>query len=49
VVVEMVIVIVGRVSTIAVIASISSWIDTRSYVVSAIIVVYVVVWAGGCA
>jgi hypothetical protein len=46
---ELAIIITGRVSTIVIIASISSWIDTRSYVVSAIIVAYVVVYAGGCA
>jgi hypothetical protein len=48
-VVELAIIIAGRVCAIAVVASISSWIDTRSYVVSAIIVAYLVVWAGGCA
>jgi hypothetical protein len=42
-VVELAIIIAGRVFTIAVIASVSSWIDTRSYVVSAIIIAYVVV------
>jgi hypothetical protein len=47
--VELAIIIVGRVSTIAIIASVSSWINTRSYVVSMIIVAYIVVWAGGCA
>jgi hypothetical protein len=45
---ELAIIIARRVSAIAVIASVSSWIDTRSYVVSAIIVAYVVVCAGGC-
>jgi hypothetical protein len=41
---EVVIIIVGRVSAIAVVASVSSWIDTRSYVVH-----NVVVCASGCA
>jgi hypothetical protein len=41
---EVVIFIAGRVSAIDVVASISSWIDTRSYVVH-----NVVVCAGGCA
>jgi hypothetical protein len=49
VVVELAIIIAGRISAIAVVASVSSWIDTRSYVASMIIVVYMVVWAGGCA
>jgi hypothetical protein len=44
-VVELVIVVAGRVPAIAVIASVSPWIDARSHV---IIVSYVVVWAGGC-
>jgi hypothetical protein len=48
-VVKLAIIIAGRVPTIAVVASVSSWNDTRSYVVSVIIVAYVVVWAGGCA
>jgi hypothetical protein len=48
-VVELAIIITGRVSVIAIVASVSSWIDTKSYVVSAIIIAYVVVWAGGCA
>jgi hypothetical protein len=48
-VVELAIIIAGRVSTIAVVASVNSWIDTRSYVVSAIIVAYMVVCASGCA
>jgi hypothetical protein len=45
-VVELAIIAAGRVPAIAVVASVSPWIDTRSYV---IIVAYVVVWAGGCA
>jgi hypothetical protein len=44
VVAKVAIIIVGRVFAIAVIASISSWIDTRSYVVH-----NVVVCASGCA
>jgi hypothetical protein len=40
---EMAIIIVGRVSAIAVVASVSFWIDTRSYVVH-----NVVVCASGC-
>jgi hypothetical protein len=40
---EVAIIIAGRVSAIAVIASVSSWIDTRSYVVH-----NVVVCASGC-
>jgi hypothetical protein len=47
-VVKLAIIITGRVFAIAVVASVSSWIDTRSYVVFMIIVAYVVVWAGGC-
>jgi hypothetical protein len=43
VVVELTIIIVGRVSAIVIIASVSSWIGTRSYVVSVIIIAYVVV------
>jgi hypothetical protein len=46
---ELAIIIAGRVSAIAVIASVRSWIDTRSYVISTIIVAYVVVCADGCA
>jgi hypothetical protein len=42
-VVELEIIIAGRVSAIAIIASVNSWIDTRSYVVSTIIIAYVVV------
>jgi hypothetical protein len=45
VVVELAIIVVGRVPVIAIIASISPWIDARSHV---IIVAYVVVWAGKC-
>jgi hypothetical protein len=45
-VVELAIIVAGRVPTIIVITSISPWIDVRSHV---IIVAYVVVWAGGCA
>jgi hypothetical protein len=46
---ELAIIIAGRVFAITVVASVNSWIDTRSYVVSMIIVAYVVVCAGGCA
>jgi hypothetical protein len=45
-VVELAIIVVGRVPAITVIASISPWIDARSHV---IIIAYVVVWVGGCA
>jgi hypothetical protein len=45
-VVELTIIVAGRVPTIAVIASVSPWIDARSHV---IIVSYVVVWADGYA
>jgi hypothetical protein len=45
-VVELAIVVTRRVPTIAIIASVSPWIDARSHV---IIVAYVVVWVGGCA
>jgi hypothetical protein len=41
---EVVVIIMGRVSATAVVASISSWIDTRSYVVH-----NAVVCASGCA
>jgi hypothetical protein len=41
---EVAIIITGRVSMIAVVASVSSWIDTRRYVVY-----NVVVYANGCA
>jgi hypothetical protein len=44
-VVELAIIVTGRVPMITVIAPVSPWIDARSHV---IIVVYVVVWAGGC-
>jgi hypothetical protein len=44
-VVELAIIVAGRVPMIAVIPPVSPWIDTRSHV---IIVAYVVVWAGGC-
>jgi hypothetical protein len=46
VVVELAIIVAGRVPAIAVIASVSPWIDARSHV---IIVAYMVVWVGGCA
>jgi hypothetical protein len=42
-------IIAGRVFAIAVVASVSSWIDTRSYIVFAIIIAYMVVCASGCA
>jgi hypothetical protein len=45
-VVKLVIIVAGRVPAIAVIASVSPWIDARSHV---IIVAYMVVWVGGCA
>jgi hypothetical protein len=44
-VVELAIIVAGRVPAIVVIAPISPWIDARSHV---IIVAYVVVWVGGC-
>jgi hypothetical protein len=45
-VVELTIIVAGRVPTIAIIASVSPWIDAMSHV---IIVSYMVVWADGCA
>jgi hypothetical protein len=45
VVVELAIIVAGRVPAIAVVASISPWIDAWSHV---IIVAYVVVWADRC-
>jgi hypothetical protein len=44
--VELANIVAGRVPVIALIASVSPWIDARSHV---IIVAYVVVWASGCA
>jgi hypothetical protein len=45
-VVELAIIVVGRVPTIVIVISVSPWIDARSHV---IIIAYVVVWASGCA
>jgi hypothetical protein len=42
-VVELAIIVAGRIPTIAIIASVSPWIDARNHVI------IVVVWAGGCA
>jgi hypothetical protein len=44
-VVELAIIIAGRVPAIVIIAAVSPWIDARSYV---IVVAYMVVWAERC-